>query len=285
VSTQGGLVVCHHTLSGADVRSPSPLPFAARVAAAAAAGFVGMGLMWLDYVHMLGRGQSPAELRSVVDDQGIELSEVEFLNDWWANDEPDAAAAAHERLVMEMAEVFGSSRLNVGASVVTADAPGHDVLTERFAKLCGRAADHGLVVGLEFMPFFVLNDAPSAWRVVRDSAAPNAGLVVDAYHWARGGGDLEGLRMVPGDRVVSVQLSDGPAIPAMPIIEETLDHRLLPGAGDFALVELLATLRAMGVEAPIEVEVLNAELRTRTVQRAAFEAFAATQAVLVAVSA
>ncbi|ONH27999.1 sugar phosphate isomerase/epimerase family protein [Pseudofrankia asymbiotica] len=255
------LVACHHTLSGVGVAEPARFSFADRVAVASAAGFGGIGLTWLDYEHLLARGHSPAGLRTLADDSGVRVVEVEFLNAWWADGERRAEAERHERLVLDMAAAFGARHVGVGASVSPEAAPPHDLLVERFAALCDRAADHGLLVGLEFMPFFVLSDARRAWRVVADAGRPNGGVTVDAFHVGRGTTDLVMLGEIPAERIVALQLCDVAADPAWPVLEETLGHRLWPGQGALDLAGLVDCLLRPGAAFPVEVEVLNAAYR------------------------
>ena len=76
------LIASYYTLSGAPVGRAARFSFAARVAAAADAGFVGVGLAWDDYVAMRAAGASDDELRRVLGEHGVRVLEVEFHFDW-----------------------------------------------------------------------------------------------------------------------------------------------------------------------------------------------------------
>ena len=83
-----------------------------------------------------------------------------------------------------------------------------DDAAEAFAALCRRAAEHGLLVQLEFLPWSKIPDLEAAWSVVRQAGEPNGGLTVDAWHYFRSGSAARGtLRDVPGERIVGVQLA------------------------------------------------------------------------------
>src|SRR6185503_5845153 len=75
------------------------------------------------------------------------------------------------------------------------------------------------------------------------SDRPNGGVLVDAWHQFRSGGDDAALRAVPGDRVLGLQLDDGPVEAEPDLLAASLHDRLLPGAGELDLRGLLGTLR------------------------------------------
>ena len=72
-----------------------------------------------------------------------------------------------------------------------------DAVTERFAGICDRAAEHGVRIGIEFLPFSEIPDAATAWQIVRDADRPNGGLDVDSWHHFRGAADLGQLLAIP----------------------------------------------------------------------------------------
>ena len=90
-----------------------------------------------------------------------------------------------------------------------------------FAALCDRAADHGLVVGLEFVPFTDIVSVHDARRIVEEADRPNGGVCVDIWHHERGARDLAGIAALPGELITGIQLNDGALTP--------VDERLLHG--------------------------------------------------------
>ncbi len=146
-----------------------------------------------------------------------------------------------------------------------------DDAAESFAALCRRAAEHGLLVQLEFLPWSKIPDLEAAWSVVREAGEPNGGLAIDAWHYFRSGSAAGGtLRGVPGERIVGVQLCDAPAVAEADPLHATLHERLLPGQGELDLAGLVADLRATGTTAPLGVEVFSdalAELAPEEVGR------------------
>ena len=55
-------------------------------------------------------------------------------------------------------------------------------MTERFAAVCDRAAEHGLIVGLEPIVLGGLRHVAQAAEVVTGAGRPNGGVTVDLYH-------------------------------------------------------------------------------------------------------
>jgi sugar phosphate isomerase/epimerase len=277
---QSGLIASFYTLSGAPVNQPSRFSFRDRVTAAAAAGFTGIGLTVFDFEHLVAKGQSADELKSIVDDHGIEVAEVEFLNGWWAEGGRLAADRANEERIYDMADLFGAHHLNVGASVPPGSEPPVELMAERFAGICERASEHSLRVGLEYMPFFALADIDRAWEVVEKADRPNGGLVVDSFHHLRGPGGIETVGAVPADRVVAIQVGDAGADPGMPLLEESITARLWPGEGELDVVGLLAELARQGVEAPVGIEIVSTAVQALPVEDAARLAAESTRSVL-----
>jgi len=251
--------------------SLGPVPFDERVAAAAAGGFDGIGLSVAEYVRLRDQGYEVAQMREALDRHGLHLAELTVFVGFSA---PDAlvgtAPTSHlrytdrqtEATFFEMAEAFGARHLQAvgtfGTDVLEEDA------AERFAGLCDRAAGFGLLVALEFVPTTNVPDAGTAQRVVATAGRPNGGLCVDSWHHFRGRADDDLLRAMEPDRAFMIQLADGTRDPQDPdVITDTVLHRLAPGDGEFDLTAFLRLLWGMGVQAPISVEVLSADLRAR----------------------
>jgi sugar phosphate isomerase/epimerase len=162
-----------------------------------------------------------------------------------------------------MARAFGVRHLNAG---LLEKLP-LEVMAEAFAALCARAGPD-LTVALEFMPYSGVPDLATGWRIVQ--GVPNAGLIVDNWHWARAGQTPADLTPVPAERIISVQLCDVRAEPMEPPRAESLGHRLPPGQGYGDTVGLVRALAAHGVAPTVlSVEVISDELVAGGADRAA----------------
>jgi sugar phosphate isomerase/epimerase len=246
-------------ITGATLGNP---PFGELVEAAAGAGFAGLSLWPREtYLRARAAGCSDAELRRMLGDAGLEVNDVDALIAWVDGARPERGelAGPSEAELFEAAHALGAPLLNVvlmkhGALEVQEAA-------DAFAGICERASAAGLRAHLEFLPFYSIPDARTAWRIVEASGRPEAGLMVDTWHCFRGGTTPADLRALPGRAVLGVQLNDAPAqVPPDPR-HETLHERLAPGEGDIDLVGLLRALDAIGARAPLTVEVFSDRLR------------------------
>ena len=277
------LTASYWTLAGALPASGQPArwSFAERVAAAAHAGFQGIGLTYADYAAASARGYSDEDMSALLDSYEVRVVEIEFVAGWSSDDTARREAARRsESQLYEVAAAVGSLNLNVGCAEALGELAPIERVAERFAALCERAASHGLRVALEFMPWTGIPDAATAWEVVRQAGRPNGGVLIDTWHYFRGAADPAQLRAIPPERFFSVQINDGARDLVGSLREDTGLRRRLPGEGDFDLAGLVRLLDGLGVRAPYAVEVMSEELAALDLDEAARRAFASTQAVL-----
>lgn len=263
------LVLCGGTLGAADV--------ATLCAAAVAGGFQGITL-WPDHVarsHAAGRRD--AEIAAAIADAGLEVVELDPLLTWLPG-EAVPEGFADEPTFYALAERFGARSLNLAQGF--GNRIERDRAAEALAGVARRAAEHGLAITLEYLPWSGIPDAETALDVVERSGCTNAGVMVDAWHTFRGPTDEGQLRALPGARIGSVQLNDAPAQPAEDLVTETLQARRLPGEGDAPLVDWIRILDAAGLAAPIGVEVFSEELAALPAEEVGRRCGAAARAVI-----
>lgn len=250
-----------------------------RCAEAAKAGFQGIGLWHADIEHQL-ETRTLTEMRDIFDDAGLRYLEVEFLADFFvAPGEPARAESdARRRLLFETATAFGAHHIKVGNIPGTPCVPSR--LTEAFADLCRDAADHTQAkIAYEFMPFDVnVNTLDAALDVVQGAAAPNGGLAIDTWHMSKLGITPRDLHRIPTDYLVWVELSDGQFEDMDDPIDEVVNHRRLPGEGEFDIPAYVEACRQIGYRGPWGVEVLSAELRNLPIEEEFKRAYETTLA-------
>lgn len=231
--------------------------FDERVAAAARAGFAGIGLYVYEYRRLREEeGRSPADIAAVLDANDMVIADVEVARGWWATEGPEREAAAElERLAFEMADHFGVRYLQAIGPYDCA----FDQAAEGFARLCDEAAEHGLLVGIEWLPYTNIATAADAQAIVGACGRPNAGYCADIWHHTRGANDMSMIRALEPERIFAVQMDDGPLLPTDPTDykADCLAHRVAPGDGEFDCVGFVRTMVEMGVTAPISIEVAN----------------------------
>jgi sugar phosphate isomerase/epimerase len=237
----------------------SRVSFADRVAAAAAAGFEGIGLRIENYLDARAAGLDDATMRARAAEAGVPVLEVEYLTGWGRPEGRDPEQRAKEAALFAMARTFEVGHVNAGLLELLPE----DLVIPAFAELCDRAGPD-LLVALEPMPYSGVRDLPAAWRVVREAGRPNGALLVDLWHWARAGTSAADLATVPPERIVSVQLCDVRPTPLRPLRAESLGHRLPPGEGAGDAVGVVRALLGHGVTPRIvAVEVISDALLAR----------------------
>lgn len=265
---------------GPLVMSTQTMPvagFVARVEAAAAAGYTGIGLRPADRQRALSEeGLTDADLRAVLATNGVAVIELEVLRSFALEGQALATSREQEAALYDMAGAIGGRHL-IAVSDLAGDL---DAAAEAFAGVCDRAAEHGLLVGLEFLPWTDIADAGVAWDIVRRADRPGGGVLVDSWHHYRGAADDALLQALPGDRITAIQLDDADAEQVGTMYEDTLQRRRLPGEGDFDLVRFLRVLAGTGTTAPICVEVISDAQRAMAPAEAAGGSADATRRVL-----
>ena len=253
--------------------------FDERLAAASAAGYQGIGLRPAHVKEDRAAGRTDADLRARLDEHGLEVIEVGFAADWWAGGEQGARAVTHERALYELAEAVGARHV----LFITGPAGQPvELLAGKFAAVCDRAAEHGLKVALECLPWTGVPDLGLGWELVRQAGRGNGGLVLDTWHLRRGGTTEEMVRAIPPERFLTIQLSDGRHEVVGGHLDDTFQRRELPGEGEFGLAGLLRLVESLGVTAPVGVEVLSERMRAVPVPERARLGMDATRAVLAA---
>jgi sugar phosphate isomerase/epimerase len=251
--------------------------FEERLDAAARAGFRGIGLRPTQYASARASGLSDTDMRAMLAEFGLELIEIGFLTDWWEIGEKAARSQEYERELFRLKDVLGGRHVMLITGPL--DRPLDDIAT-CFAGVCDRAAEHGLRVGLEFLPWTDAHDAAIAWHIAELSGRQNGGLVLDTWHVHRGGTTEDMLRAIPADRIVAIQISDGSFGVVETDMIDALSRRRLPGDGEFGIRRFVELVESRGVTAPVGVEVLNDDLRTLPPAEAVRLGIQATRAVL-----
>ena len=252
----------------------------AKIHAAARAGYAAIGLYLGAWAKLRENAEELERVDEALAQTGLVVANIETLRGWSA---PGNADLHHqEQLAYEMA-----ARWNCRYVQVIGDATGPlDQAANGFSLLCQRAAEHGLLVGLEWVPRMTnIEDCATALRIVTDADQENGGLCVDSWHFTRSTNNLEDLRALPGAKVVATQWNDGPVIAphsntAAEYLEDCLSNRVPPGDGEFDLVDIVKILDSIGSTAPIGVEVCSRELWAGPMDVAARASSDAMQRVL-----
>lgn len=255
---------------------PPDTPLAERIRVTAANGFDGMNLTVREYTTARAGGATDQDIRAMLDDHGVGLADLDGTWDWFADArtltpaplDPTTFIGATTDDFFRIADALGARSLN--ALVITPTDLQRDQLADAYGALCRRAAEHGLLVHLEFVPWGAVPDVETAWAIARDAGEPNGGVALDAWHFYRGDPDLEALRAVPGERITSLQLCDGTFVATTDDpLWEAGHARRCPGDGEFPLTELVDAVVDLDVAAVWGVELYSDEVHQSGADEAA----------------
>jgi sugar phosphate isomerase/epimerase len=262
------LVGLYWTLSGpVEVHSGrewSLFDLGDRCTQAANAGFKGIGIWHADLEHVL-ETRTLADVAALLKDNGLTYLELECLMDWFLPPEDPRRQASDQtrRLLFEASGALHAHHIKV------TNIPGVpfeiEPLTEAYAELCAQAAEQtDARVVYEFMPHDVnVQDLDTALRIVEGADQPNGGLCIDTWHMTKLRIAPEDLKRIPAQWLTWVELSDGKLewMADDDHVDEVINHRALPGEGEFDIPGYIAAARAAGYQGPWGVEVLSEDLR------------------------
>ena len=253
----------------------SSVEFKDRVEAAAKAGFKGMGLWHADLEHTL-KTRSLKEMKRIFDANGIKHIELEFLLDWWRDDERKKEADKRQKFLLTAAEALGARSVKVGDFFAQQVPMGK--LIESFAAVCKDAENYGTKIGFELMPeqFSMIHSVPSAKALVEGAGAKNGGIFFDLWHIVKQKISYDDVARFPLKYIIGVELNDG-YLKTMPDLgEETTQHRQLCGEGEFDVKGFVSRMQKAGFAGPWGIEVLNKELRNRPIGEVTRRAYQTT---------
>jgi sugar phosphate isomerase/epimerase len=115
-------------------------------------------------------------------------------------------------------------------------------------------------------------------RLVTEATRPNGGLAIDTWHMGKLRIAPEELRRIPGEYLAWVELSDGPVEYMPDPIDEVINHRRLPGEGEFDIPGYIEACRSVGYQGPWGVEVLSEQLRNLPIEEEFNRAYETTVA-------
>lgn len=168
----------------------------------------------------------------------------------------------NEPATLASAEQLAEKATEVGAEwVVTVFATNMDrraiALIDRCAAILSRS---GARMAVEFSPLGSVTSIRGGLDIVSAVGPDRAGVLIDTWHFFQGDSTWTDLAEIPLERLAYIQFVDAPPPISSDRMDETMNRRVMPGAGTFELDRFATTLLERGWEGLVSVEVLNREL-------------------------
>jgi 2-keto-myo-inositol isomerase len=234
-----------------------PTSLLEKIAVASKAGYQAIE-PWNDEISAyFEQGGNVGELRRALADAGLKVVSVIALHGWIVSE-----GAEHVRVLDDCRRRMAQA-VELGSPYIVASPPMEIVDLERashrFAELLEIGLRLGVAPSMEFLGFVAgVNSLAAAWAIAAGSGHPRASIVADVFHMIRGGGSVDDLYLIKGDRLACFHINDLPPEPN-PLTQSDED-RVMVGDGIAPLPRVIATLRAIGYRGPLSLELFNRAL-------------------------
>jgi 2-keto-myo-inositol isomerase len=234
------------------------LPIVDVVEIAAKAGYHAIE-PWIDELeHHRQAGGSLKDLGKRLKDHGITVESGIGFAAWIVDDDAQRGKGLeHAKRDMEMLAEIGGKRL-AAPPVGATDIAHFDLrkAAERFRALMEVGDQTGVVPMAEVWGFSkTMQTLGEAAAVAIGSDHPKACILPDIYHLYKGGSGFNGLKLLGSAAVHVFHLNDYPAQPPRETITDA--DRVYPGDGVAPLADVFRTLREIGYNGVLSIELFN----------------------------
>jgi sugar phosphate isomerase/epimerase len=165
-------------------------------------------------------------------------------------------------LLLEICQTLKADRCYTTIRPTCDDRPFHENFqfhSERLSKVADTLAPANVKLALNFLPapadradggFEFIHQVDPLVLLLNSIRRDNVGLLVDVWNWWVGGGDLDKLRSLRGEQILSVRLADIPA--GTDLASATQEQRVMPGeGGTIDSAALVSILEDLGYDGPV----------------------------------
>lgn len=214
---------------------------------------------WINEIEAyVTKGGSLPDLKKRISDLGLTVESAIGFAEWIVDDDARRNKGMEQaRRDMDLVQQIGGKRIAAPAAGAT-DVANIDYLkvAERYRALLALGDHFGVVPQVEVWGFSkTLTRLGQAVMVAIESDHPKACVLPDVYHLYKGGSNFTGLKLLGANAVHICHVNDYPAKPPREIITDK--DRVYPGDGVAPLADILRTLREIGFDGYLSVELFN----------------------------
>ena len=192
----------------------------------------------------------------------VRIGGFELPVHWSADEKEFQADLATLGMLLDVCQTLGADRCHTTIRPTSDQLPFHENFqfhVERMQRVAEALAPANMKVALGFQAlpaarkdggFEFIHQVDPLLLLIKSIARDNVGLLLDTWNWWVGGGDLEKLRKLRGQQILSVRLADIPA--GTDLTKITEEERLLPGeGGTIDAAAALSALEELGYDGPV----------------------------------
>lgn len=233
-----------------------PTPLLEKIRVAGEAGYHGIELWAVELYEHVGRGGEISDVEKALADQGLAVPCFIAVRNWGETSGWEYKLAMDEaRRRFELAARLGSPLM---VCTPPMERPGIEGLARGYGDLLQIGRETGVRAVLEYISFFAsLNNVADTVAVLDECGAPDACLIVDAFHNWNNRNTFDDLRALPLDRIAHYHIDD--AARDLPSGSQKDPDRVMIGDGVIDLDEEMSILKAIGYDRWLSLELFNAE--------------------------
>jgi len=214
---------------------------------------------------------------------------------WAGSDQDFQADLAQVPLLLEVATNISADRATTTIKPTCDQRPFHENFkfhVERLQQVADALAPGNLKLGLNLLAapadradggFEFIHQVDPLLTLLSSVQRDNVGLVLDAWRWFVGGGDLDKVRTLRGEQIIGVRLADIPADADLSTI--TPEQRLMPGEGGVIdSAALITALADLSYDGPVAMAPNPAQFKGQTRESIISKASAALDSLLAGVT-
>ena len=231
---------------------------------ASEAGYDGIKLWVREVKAYRDTGNSLKELKSYIDDLGLQVENAIGFAPWIVNDD-EVRAAGMKQMEEEMLMMAELGCKRIAAPPIGAHGEGTidlQVAGQRFRELIELGEKTGVMPMLEIWGASKnLYDLGQALQVAAAANHPDVKLLLDVYHLFRGGSGFDSLKLLNGNCIEVFHMNDYPG--SIPREKQDDSDRVFPGDGVAPIVQVLKDLHSAGGSKVLSRELFNADYYKR----------------------
>ena len=225
---------------------------------ASQAGYTGIEPWIREIQAHVDQGGSLKDLKKQIADSGLTVESAIGFSNWIVDDDAKRSAALEQaKREMDLVRQIGGTRIAAPpAGATNQDDLDLAAAAQRYRTLLELGQKMGVTPQLELWGFSkTLSRLGELAHVAVESGHADACVMPDVYHIYKGGSDFNGLKLFNGKQIHVFHMNDYPAQPPRSEINDAA--RVYPGDGVAPLAQIFETLRSIGFQGALSLELFN----------------------------